>query len=154
MSEEIKKDSIYNVMGVIYKVLKQQDLIKDIFIQRVIHVDASATTKGYAEELTEKEKLIWYMVMILYKMVFERAGNYYKYKESDPQKFDFLNSKRPFYQSINRVDLTKAYIFEQAVDEIKQMNFQDLEERTGVLLDPKQLGNTIRTDVHRRTKEV
>ena len=94
------------------------------------------------------------MIMILYKMIFEQAGNYYKYKESDPQKFEFLNNKRPFYQSVNRVDLTKAYIFEQAETELKQMNFQELEGKTGILLDPKQIGNKIRSDVVRRTKEV
>jgi hypothetical protein len=55
---------------------------------------------------------------------------------------------------MNRVDLTRAYIFEQAVKEIKQMNFQELEQKTGVLLDPKQLGNTVRADIVRRTKEV
>ena len=75
-------------------------------------------------------------------------------KESDPQKFEFLNNKRPFYQSVNRVDLTKAYIFEQAMKEIKEMNFQDLEDNTGVRLDPRTLGNKVRTDVVRRTKEV
>ncbi len=154
MSEEIKKDSIYNVMGAIYKVLKKQNLITDLFIQQAIHVDASATTKEYAAKLTEENKLIWYMMMIMYKMVFDQAGNYYKFKEKDPQKFDFLNNKRPFYQSINRVDLTKAYIFEQAVKEIKHMNFQELEEKTGVLLDPKQLGNAVRSDIIRRMKEI
>ena len=125
-----------------------------MFIQRAIHVDASTKTKEYAATLTEEDKLIWFMVMILYKMVFEQAGNYYKFKESDPQKFEFLNGKRPFYQSINRLDLTKAYIFEQAIKEIKAMNFQDLEEKTGVLLDPKQLGNMVRSDIVRRTKEI
>jgi hypothetical protein len=154
MSEEIKKDSIYNVMGAIYKVLKKQELITDLFMQRAVHVDASTTTKDYAAKLTEEDKIVWYMIMIMYKMVFEQAGNYYKYKESDPQKFDFLNGKRPFYQSINRVDLTKAYIFEQAVNEIKVMNFQDLEAKTGVLLDPKQLGNAVRNVVLRKIKEV
>ena len=154
MSEGIKKDSIYNIMLAIYKVLKKQELITDLFMQRAVHIDASTTTKEYAAKLTEEDKVIWYMVMILYKMVFEQAGNYYKYKESDPQKFDFLNGKRPFYQSINRVDLTKAYIFEQAIEEIKEMNFQDLEANTGVLLDPKQLGNAVRNVVVRKTKEV
>jgi hypothetical protein len=94
------------------------------------------------------------MIMIMYKIVFEEAGNYYKYKETDPQKFNFLNDKRPFYQSVNRVDLTKAYIFEQAMEEIKVMNFQDLEDNTGIRLDPKILGNKVRTDVIRRTKEM
>lgn len=154
MSEEIKKDSIYSVMGAIYKVLKKQGLVTDTFMQRAVHVDASTTTKEYAAKLTEEDKLIWYMVMIMYKIVFEQAGNYYKYKEGDPQKFDFLNGKRPFYQSINRVDLTKAYIFEQAIEEVKKMNFQDLETKTGVLLDPKQLGNTVRNVIIRKTKEV
>jgi hypothetical protein len=154
MSAEIKKDSIYNVMGAIYKVLKKQELITDLFMQRAVHVDASTTTKEYAAKLTEEDKIIWYMIMIMYKMVFEQAGNYYKYKESDPQKFDFLNGKRPFYQSINRVDMTKAYIFEQAVEEIKGMNFQDLETKTGILLDPNQLGNAVRNVVIRKTKEV
>jgi hypothetical protein len=87
-------------------------------------------------------------------MVFDDAGNYYKYKETDPEKFAFLNDKRPFYQSVNRVDLTKAYIFEQAMEEIKDMNFQDLENKTGVKLDPQSLGNKVRTDVIRRTKEM
>lgn len=154
MSEGIKKDSIYNIMLAIYKVLKKQELITDLFMQRAVHIDASTTTKEYAAKLTEEDKVIWYMVMIMYKMVFEQAGNYYKFKESDPTKFDFLNNKRPFYQSINRVDLTKAYIFEQAIEEIKEMNFQDLEANTGVLLDPKQLGNTVRNVVIRKTKEV
>ena len=154
MSEGIKKDSIYNIMLAIYKVLKKQELITDLFMQRAVHIDASTTTKEYAAKLTEEDKVIWYMVMIMYKMVFEQAGNYYKFKESDPTKFDFLNDKRPFYQSINRVDLTKAYIFEQAIEEIKEMNFQDLEAKTGVLLDPKQLGNTVRNVVVRKTKEV
>ena len=154
MSEGIKKDSIYNIMLAIYKVLKKQELITDLFMQRAVHIDASTTTKEYAAKLTEEDKVIWYMVMIMYKMVFEQAGNYYKFKESDPTKFDFLNDKRPFYQSINRVDLTKAYIFEQAIEEIKEMNFQDLEAKTGVLIDPKQLGNTVRNVVVRKTKEV
>jgi hypothetical protein len=154
MSADIKKDSVYSVMGAIYKVLKKQNLITDLFLHRVIHADASAKTKEYAATLTEEEKVIWYMVMVMYKMIFEQAGNYYKYKERDPQKFEFLNNKRPFYQSINRVDLTKAYIFEQAVQEIKQMNFQELEEKTGILLDAKLLGNTVRTEIVRRTKEV
>lgn len=155
MSEEAnKRDCIYNVMGVIYKVLKQQELITDAFIHRVVHADASAKSKEYLANLTEEEKMIWYMIMIMYKIIFEKAGNYYKFKESAPHRFEFLNDKRPFYQSVNRVDLTKAYIFEQATEEIKQMNFQDLEEKTGVLLDPKQLGNKVRADVIRRTKEV
>jgi hypothetical protein len=152
MSEEIKKDSIYNVMGLIYKVLKKQELITDMFVQRAIHFDAS--TKERAAQLDEEEKLIWYMVMIMYKMIFNKAGNYYKYKEQDPEKFNFLNGKRPFYQSINRVDLTKSYIFEQAVKEIRHLNFQDLEKKTGVLLDPKQLGNVVRGDIIKRTQEV
>jgi hypothetical protein len=154
MSEEAKRDSIYNVMGVIYKVLKQQELITDEFVQRVVHADASAKSKEYLADLTEEEKMIWYMIMLMYKIVFEQAGNYYKYKESAPERFTFLNNKRPFYQSVNRVDLTKAYIFEQATQEIQQMNFKDLEEKTGVLLDPKQLGNKVRTDVVRRNKEM
>jgi hypothetical protein len=154
MNAETKRDSIYNVMGAIYKVLKKQNLVTDLLIQRVVHADASAKTKEYAANLTEEEKLIWYMVVILYKEIFEKAGNYYKFKESDPQKFEFLNNKRPFYQSINRVDLTKAYIFEQAVQEIKEMNFQDLEKRTGVRLDPTYVGNIIRSEIVRKTKEV
>ena len=104
--------------------------------------------------MTEEERMIWYMIMIMYKFVFEEAGNYYKFKESDPEKFEFLNNKRPFYQSVNRVDLTKAYIFEQAFEEIKEMNFQDLEAKTGVKVDPKILGNRVRSDVVRRTKEI
>ena len=152
MSEEIKKDSIYNVLGLIYKVLKKQNVITDEFVQRVVHFDA--TTKSVADGLTEEEKLIWFMVMLLFKIIFDEAGNYYKYKERDPEKFSFLNDKRPFYQSMNRVDLTRAYIFEQAVKEIKQMNFQDLKKKTGVLLEPKELGNLIRTDIVRRVKEV
>lgn len=154
MSTEIKRDSIYSVMGVIYKVLKQQELIDDIFMLSAIHADASAKSKEYMQNLTEEEKMIWYMIMIMYKIVFEQAGNYYKFKEEDPQKFEFLNNKRPFYQSVNRVDLTKAYIFEQVTEEIKQMNFQDLEQKTGVLLDPKQVGNRVRADILRRKKEV
>jgi hypothetical protein len=154
MSAEEKKDSIYNVMSVIYKVLKKQDLLTDVFLSRVVHADASAKSKEYLEKLTEEERVVWYMIMIMYKIVFEEAGNYYKYKETDPQKFNFLNDKRPFYQSVNRVDLTKAYIFEQAMKEIKVMNFQDLEDNTGIRLDPKILGNKVRTDVIRRTKEM
>lgn len=152
MSEEIKKDSIYGVMGLIYKVLKKQNVITEAFIHKAIHFDAS--TKAYADRLSEEEKLIWYMLMLMYKLIFDKAGNYYKYKEKDPERFEFLNNKRPFYQSINRVDLTKAYIFEQAVREAKEMNFQDLEKKTGVLLDPKQLGNLARTEIVRRTQEV
>ena len=152
MSEEIKKDSIYTVFALIYRVLKKQDVITELFLQRSIHFDAS--TRPIAERLTEEEKLIWYMVMIMYKEIFDQAGNYYKYKERDPEKFNFLNDKRPFYQSMNRVDLTRAYIFEQAVKELKQMNFQDLKKKTGVLLDPKELGNIIRADVVKRTKEI
>jgi hypothetical protein len=154
MSAEEKKDSIYNVMSVIYKVLKKQDLLTDAFLSRVVHADASAKSKEYLEKLTEEERVVWYMIMIMYKIVFEEAGNYYKYKETDPQKFNFLNDKRPFYQSVNRVDLTKAYIFEQAMQEIKVMNFQDLEDNTGIRLDPKILGNKVRADVIRRTKEM
>jgi uncharacterized FlgJ-related protein len=153
MSEEIKKDSIYNVMRLVYKVLQKQELITDLFVQRVIHFDA--TTKAAAEKLTREEKLIWFMTMLMYKLVFDKAGNYYKYKEQDPEKFTFLNDKRPFYQSMNRVDLTRSYIiFEQAVNEIKQMNFQDLKKKTGVLLDPKEFGNIVRTDIIRRKQEV
>jgi hypothetical protein len=154
MGAEDKRDSIYNVMGLIYKVLKQQDLVTDLFLERVVHADASAKSKQYLAELSSEDKIIWYMIMIMYKIVFEEAGNYYKYKESDPEKFTFLNNKRPFYQSVNRVDLTKAYIFEQAFEEIKNMNFQDLESKTGVKLDPKTLGNKVRNDVVRRTKEI
>ena len=154
MSADIKKDSIYNVLGIIYKALQKQNLITDQLVQRLVHADASAKTKEYAAKFTEEEKVIWYMVVIMYKEIFEQAGNYYKFKESAPKKFEFLNDKRPFYQSINRVDLTRAYIFEQAVQEIKAMNFQDLKERTGVLLDPKQLGNMIRTEIVRKIKEV
>jgi hypothetical protein len=154
MSTEGKRDSIYNVMGLIYKVLKQQELVTDLFLARIVHADASAKSKQYLAELSNEDKIIWYMIMIMYKIVFEEAGNYYKYKESDPEKFTFLNNKRPFYQSVNRVDLTKAYIFEQAFEEIKNMNFQDLESKTGVKLDPKTLGNKVRNDVVRRTKEI
>jgi hypothetical protein len=154
MSTEIKRDSIYSVMDVIYKVLKQQNVITDGFVKLVVHSDASAKSKEYLAKLTEENKLTWYMIMIMYKIIFEQAGNYYKYKETDAPKFEFLNNKRPFYQSVNRVDLTKAYIFEQAESEIKQMNFQDLEAKTGILLDAKQLGNKVRADIIRRTKEV
>lgn len=152
MSEEIKKDSIYTVFALIYRVLKKQEVITQPFLERSIHFDA--TTRSIAEQLTEEEKLIWYMVMILYKEIFNQAGNYYKYKERDPEKFNFLNDKRPFYQSMNRVDLTRSYIFEQAVKELKQMNFQDLKKKTGILFDPKELGNLIRTDIVKRTKEI
>lgn len=152
MNEEIKKDSIYTVFALIYRVLKKQEVITELFLHRSIHFDAA--TRSIAERLTEEEKLIWYMVMIMYKEIFDQAGNYYKYKERDPEKFNFLNDKRPFYQSMNRVDLTRAYIFEQAVKELKQMNFQDLKKKTGVLLDPKELGNSIRADIVKRTKEV
>ncbi|GAK59962.1 hypothetical protein U27_06948 [Candidatus Vecturithrix granuli] len=152
MSEEIKKDSIYTVFALIYRVLKKQEVITQPFLERSIHFDAA--TRPIAERLTEEEKLIWYMVMIMYKEIFNQAGNYYKYKERDPEKFNFLNDKRPFYQSMNRVDLTRSYIFEQAVKELKQMNFQDLKKKTGVLLDPKELGNIIRADIVKRTKEI
>ncbi len=154
MGAEEKKDSIYNVMSVIYKVLKKQDLLSELFLSRIVHADASAKSKEYLEKLTEEERVVWYMIMIMYKIVFEEAGNYYKYKESDPKKFAFLNDKRPFYQSINRVDLTKAYIFEQAMAEIKAMNFQELEDNTGVQLNPNIVGNRVRADVVRRTKEM
>lgn len=152
MSEEIKKDSIYTVFALIYRVLKKQNVITPPFLERSIHFDAS--TRPIAERLTEEEKLIWYMLMIMYKEIFDRAGNYYKYKERDPEKFNFLNDKRPFYQSMNRVDLTRSYIFEQTVKELQQMNFQDLKKKTGILLDPKELGNIIRTDIVKRTKEI
>lgn len=154
MSDDIKRDSIYTVMDAIYKVLKQKEILTDVFLQRVVHADASAKSKEYLAKLSEEDKVIWYMIMIMYKIIFEQAGNYYKLKESAPEKFEFLNNKRPFYQSINRIDLTKAYIFEQAAEEIKQMSFQDLERKTGVALDPKELGNKIRSDIIRRTKEV
>ncbi|PIE34815.1 hypothetical protein CSA56_06675 [candidate division KSB3 bacterium] len=152
MVEEIQKDSVYAVMGLIYKVLKKQNVITDAFIERTIHVDAS--TKKKADELSEEEKLIWYMVMILFKIIFEEAGNYFKYKEQDPEKWTFLNENRPFYQSMNRVDLTRSYIFEKAISELKKVNFQGLKEKTGVLLDPKLLGNIVRADIVRRTQEV
>lgn len=152
MSEDIRKDSIYSVFALIYKVLKKQDVITDVFLQRSIHFDA--TTKPIYDGLTQEEKLIWYMVMLMYKVIFDRAGNYYKYKERDPEKFTFLNDKRPFYQSMNRVDLTRSYIFEQAIKELKEMNFQDLKQKTGISLDPKELGNLVRTDIVRRTKEI
>ena len=152
MSEEIKKDSIYNVMRLIYKVLKKQELVNDFFLQRTIHFDAS--TKAKFEQLSEEDKVIWYMVMLMYKMIFDEAGNYYKYKEQDPEKFNFLNDKRPFYQSMNRVDLTRSYIFEQAIKEIKQMNFQDLKQKTGVSIDPKHIGNIVRSDMLRRSQEM
>ncbi len=152
MVEEIQKDSVYAVMSLIYKVLKKQNVITDAFIERTIHVDAS--TKKKADELSEEEKLIWYMVMILFKIIFEEAGNYFKYKEQDPEKWTFLNENRPFYQSMNRVDLTRSYIFEKAISELKKVNFQGLKEKTGVLLDPKLLGNIVRADIVRRTQEV
>ncbi len=152
MSEEIKKDSVYAFMKLICNVLKKQDLMTDAFLERTVHFDAS--TKARAEQLTKEEKFIWYMLLVMYKLIFDKAGRYYKYKEGDPEKFNFLNDKRPFYQSINRVDLTRAYIFEQAEKEIKEMNFQDLEKKTGVLLNPKELGNVIRTDIARRTQEM
>lgn len=154
MSADIKKDSIYNVMGVIYKALQKQNLITAQLVPRVVHADASAKTKEYAAKMAEDDKVIWYMVVIMFKEIFEQAGNYYKFKESDPKKFEFLNNKRPFYQSINRVDLTRAYIFEQAIQELKEMNFQDLQARTGVLLDAKNLGNMIRSEIVRKLKEV
>jgi hypothetical protein len=127
-------------------------VITDIFIERTIHFDP--TTQPIADRLSEEEKLIWYMTMFMFKIIFDRAGNYYKYKERDPEKFNFLNDKRPFYQSMNRVDLTRSYIFEQAIREIKQMNFQDLKKKTGVTLDPKEIGNIIRADIVKRTKEM
>ena len=102
-------------------------MINDIFIKKAVHVDAS--TQARADELSEEEKVIWYMLMTMYKTVFDEAGRYYKYKESDPEKFHFLNDKRPFYQSMNRVDLTRAYIFEQAVKEAKEMTFKILRKK-------------------------
>jgi len=152
MSEEIKKDSVYAMMQRIYNVLKKKDLITDILLKRSIHFDAS--TKARFEQLTEEDKVIWFMILVLYKIVFDKVGTYYKYKEKDPEKFNFLNDKRPFYQSMNRVDLTRAYIFEQAEKEIKEMNFQDLEKKTSVLLDPKELANAIRVDILRRTQGI
>ncbi len=152
MSDEIKKGSIYATMQLIYKVLKQRDIIGDIFIKKSVHIDAS--TQAKADELSEEEKVIWYMLMIMYKAVFDEAGRYYKFKESDPEKFHFLNDKRPFYQSMNRVDLTRAYIFEQASKEAKEMNFQGLKKKTGVLIDPKDLGNVIRTNIIKLSQEV
>ncbi len=152
MSEEIKKDSVYAMMQRIYNVLKKKDLITDILLKRSIHFDAS--TKARFEQLTEEDKVIWFMILVLYKIVFDKVGTYYKYKEKDPEKFNFLNDKRPFYQSMNRVDLTRAYIFEQAEKEIKEMNFQDLEKKTSVLLDPKELANVIRANILRRTQEM
>ena len=152
MSEEIKKDSVYNVMRLIYKLLKKQNLISEVFLQRTIHFDAS--TKQKFDQLTEEDKLVWYMVMLLFKIIFEEAGNYYKYKEKDPEKFVFLNDYRPFYQSMNRVDLTRSAIFEQAVSDIKQLSFDDLKRKTGVTVDPKDFGNVVRGDVNRRTQEI
>ncbi len=55
---------------------------------------------------------------------------------------------------MNRVDLTRAYIFEQASKEAKEMNFQDLKKKTGVLIDPKDLGNVIRTNIIKLSQEV
>ncbi len=152
MSEEIKKDSVFATLQLIYRVLKKKELVTDAFIQKSIHYDAS--TKPLFEELSEEDKLIWYIVMVMFKMIFDEAGNYYKYKEKDPEKFKFLNEMRPFYQSMNRVDLTRAYIFEQAVHELKQVNFQGLHQKTGVTIDPKHLGNVIRSDIIRRTQQM
>ena len=152
MSDEIKKGSVYATMQVIYKILKQKDLISDVFMKKAVHFDASTQEKANA--LSEEEKVIWYMLMIMYKVVFDEAGRYYKYKESDPEKFHFLNDKRPFYQSMNRVDLTRSYIFEQAAREAKEMDFKGLEEKTGVLIDPKELGNIVRTSVVRLSQEI
>ena len=64
MGEEIKKDSVYNVMRLIYKVLKKQELVNELFLQRAIHFDAS--TKAKAEQLSEEDKLVWYMVMLMH----------------------------------------------------------------------------------------
>lgn len=152
MSDEIKKGSVYATMQLIYKVLKQRDIIGEMFLKKAVHIDAS--TQARADELSEEEKVIWYMLMVMYKVIFDEAGRYYKYKESDPEKFHFLNDKRPFYQSMNRVDLTRAYIFEQAVKEAKEMNFQDLEKKTGVLIDPKSLGNMVRTNIIRLSQNI
>ncbi len=152
MSDESKKDSVYNVLGLIYKLLKKQNAITEHLIKKVVHFDAS--TKARAEELTEEEKVIWFMILVLFKAIFNEAGNYYRYKEQAPDKFLFLNNYRPFYQSMNRVDLTRAYIFEQAVNDLKQINFAELKEKTGVLIDPKEFGNAVRTDILRRTQEM
>lgn len=152
MSDEIKKDAVYNVLSLIYKLLKKQNVVTESFVKKVVHFDAS--TKAKADALTEEEKVIWYMVMILFKAIFNEAGNYYRYKEQDPQKFLFLNNYRPFYQSMNRVDLTRAYIFEQAANDLKQLNFAELQTKTGVLIDPKDFGNAVRTDILRRAQEV
>jgi len=152
MSDEIKKDSVYNVFGLIYKLLKKQNVITEQFVKKVVHFDAS--TKAKADALSEEEKVIFYMVMVLFKAIFNEAGNYYRFKEQDPTKFLFLNNYRPFYQSMNRVDLTRAYIFEQAVQDLKQLNFQELQGKTGVLIDPKDFGNAVRSDIVRRTQEM
>ncbi len=152
MSDESKKDSVYNVLGLIYKLLKKQNAITDHLIKKVVHFDAS--TKARADELTEEEKVIWFMILVLFKAIFNEAGNYYRYKEQAPDKFLFLNNYRPFYQSMNRVDLTRAYIFEQAVNDLKQINFAELKDKTGVLIDPKEFGNSVRADILRRTQEM
>lgn len=151
MSEEAKK-TVYSIMQMIYNVLKKKDLITDIFLERAIHFDAS--TKARYDQLTEEDKLIWYMILIMYKKIFEKVGRYYKYKENDPEKFNFLNDKRPLYKTMNRVDLTRAYIFEQAEEEIKQWGFKGLEKKTGVLIDPKELADVVRRDIIRKTKEL
>ncbi|PID57855.1 hypothetical protein CSB45_06450 [candidate division KSB3 bacterium] len=147
----MKKGSVYLAMQVIYKLLKQKEIISDAFIQKAIHVDVS--TQERADKMSEEEQVIWYMLMVMYKMIFDEAGRYYKYKESDPEKFHFLNGKSPFYQSMNRVDLTRSYIFEQAEKEAKDMTFKDLEQKTGVLLDPKKLGNVIRMNIIRLSQD-
>ncbi len=151
MSEE-SKTTVYAILQKIYKILKQRDVITDLFVQRVVHYDAS--TKERYDKLTEEDKIIWYMILIMYKEIFEKAGSYFKYKEKDPEKFNFLNDKRPLYKTMNRVDLTRAYIFEQAEEEAKHMDFKDLERKTSVLVDPKEFAEVVRRDIIKRTSEL
>ena len=139
-------------MLLIYRVLKKKELISEAFMKKGFHADAS--TQARADELSEEEKVIWYMTMLLFKDIFDKAGNYYKFKEKDPDKFLFLNDNRPFYQSMNRVDFTRSYIFEKAVGALKEMTFQDLEKKTGVLIEPKELGNVVRSGILRLTREM
>ncbi len=146
------KNTVYSIMQTIYKILKKKDLIADIFLERVIHFDAS--TKTRFDQLTEEDKVIWYMVLIMYKEIFEKVGNYYGFKEKAPEKFNFLNDKRPLYKTMNRVDLTRAYVFEQAEAELKQMDFKDLQAKTSVLVDPKELADIVRKGIIQKSKEL
>ncbi len=97
MSEEIKKDSIYSVCVVIYKVLKKQEVITDIFIERTIHFDP--TTRPIAERLSEEEKMIWYMTMLMFKVIFDRAGIIINIRNTIWKNLTFSMTNVPFIKA-------------------------------------------------------